>query len=251
MSNKCGDESDTYGIISSVYYVIFGLLGLATNSSYLNDVHSYLVMTGVGGIMEFSGFIDDFMQIPLVICSGLTVYKFLSEFIKRWSGEVFDESEKVMGLRGEKFYRLPTAFLALVTSCYVCISIIYYNVYLTVSLLVITQMTALAVTRKFYPKGTEHYTITRRIFIRLLTAVVLGCVGLGTSNICPSKNWLWIRLFIGYPIANVCLPYSLFTSAQLALMLRGTNLSRRTAFYGNNFIYITYYVARFSREKQV
>jgi len=246
---ECIERPDIYGIVSSIYYLLFGLLGLLTNNSFLNDIHTYLFLTGIGAILEFSGQTEDFMQIPLVICTGSVAYKLLSEFVKKWSGENFDESERVMGIQGEKFYRLPVSLLSVIVGAYVCLTILYYNVYLTISLLFITQILSLVITRKFFPRGTEHYTNTRKMIVKLMVSAILGCIGLGTSDICPGEDWLWIRLFIGYPIANVCLAYSLFTSAQLILLLRGKNLSRRTALRGNNFIFIAYYVGRFGPSK--
>jgi len=241
----CFERPDPYAIITSIYYVLFGLLGLLVNNSFLNDVNSYLLLTGLGAMIEFFGVTNEFHYVPLSICSGTICYKLLAELVKLWSGETIDETDMVMGISGEKFYRLPVSFISLTTSAYICIAILYYNIFLTISLLIVTQITAMIVTLKFFPKGTEHYANTRTMLFKSGIGILIGCIGLGTSLICPKDKWIWIRLFIGHPIANICLPYSLYISAQLILLLRGRNLSRRIAIRGNNFIFIAYYAGRF------
>lgn len=242
----CLDRPDPYSIVTSMYYILFGLLGLLVNNSFLNDVNSYLMITGLSSMCEFFGVIDKYHFIPLSICSGTICYKLWAELIKLWSDETIDESEMVMGISGEKFYRLPVSLISLIINVYICIIILYYSVWLTILLLVITQITSVFVARKFFPKNTEHYTDTRTMLLKSSVGMLIGSIGLGTSLICPKDNWLWIRLFIGHPIANICLSYALYTSSQIILLLRGKNLSRRTAIRGNNFIFIVYYAGRFT-----
>jgi len=241
----CFERPDPYSIITSVTYILFGLMGLLVNNSFLNDINSFLLITGLGAMIEFFGITGQFYYVPLSICSGTICYKLWAELIKIWSGENIDETEVVMGIDGEKFYRLPVSLVAVIINIYVCITILYYSVFLTIPLLMFTELTAVLITIKFFPRGVEHYKKTRTMIFKLAMGTMIGCIGLGTTLICPKDNWIWIRLFIGHPIANMSLAYSLYTSSQLVLLLRGRNLRRRAAIEGNNFIFIVYYIGRF------
>jgi len=244
----CFERPDPYAIITSTFYILYALLGLLVNNSFLNDINSYLLLTGIGAILEFADILDEFHFIPLVFCSGALCYKLLAEIVKLWSGEIIDESEMVMGISGEKFYRLPASLISLLVRAYVLVITVYYYLFLVIPFLLFVQIIGTIAVFKFFPQGVEHYTKTRTMLLKSWVGMIVGCTGLGTTMICPGNNWTWIRLFVGYPIANLCLPYSLFTLAQLVILLRGKNLFRQTAIRGNNFIFIAYYAGRFRRQ---
>ena len=245
----CYESPDLYAIITSILFLNLGILGLTTNNSYLNDVNACLMLTGICSILEFSGVINDIYHIPLIICGSMIVLKLLTEMIKFWSEEYIDESEMVKSIAGEKFYRLPVSFISLLTFSYTVFAIHYYNVFLLIGLFAFILFILVVSIIKFFPKGKRLYRTTKHMLLRVTVAYILGIIGLGTSLICPSDNLLWIRFFIGTPIANASLSYAIFITAQLILLIRGSNLKRKVAIRGTPFINVAYYVGRFDKDK--
>ena len=240
----CFDKPDPYIITTSFYYVILGLLGILVNNSFINDINSLIFITGVCYIIEFSSTTTELIHIPLIICANNICYKFLSELIKSMSNSTGVDHDVLTGIKGSRKYRIPVSMLAiLMTGCTVLL-IKYYNLYILIGIIFLSQFIVCCSTILFYPSGTIHYKITRLMIIRLVIATILGCIGLGTSQICPNNTWIWLRLFIGHPISSFCISYTFYTSAQLLLLLRGKNLRRKTAISGERYIFVAYYVGR-------
>ncbi|AYV85906.1 MAG: hypothetical protein Solivirus1_63 [Solivirus sp.] len=249
-SNSVGDLN-VYGIISSLYYILFGLLGLFVNNSFMNDINTYLVMTGIGYIIYFSGTENYIYSRSIIMCTATLFYKLVAEIIKRYTDERFDASEMIIGIAGNRFYRLPVAISSLLIGAYVSLTISYFNNYFIIAFLLLTQFMTIYTVISFFPKGTSLYTITRKMCLSILISALLGSIGLGTSYICIPNLYAWFQLFIGAPIANICIPYCLYTSSQLLLLIRGKNLRRRVNVRGTKFIFIAYYIGRDAIENEV
>lgn len=243
-TDYCFTYPDPYSIITSIYYIIFGMLGLFVNNSYLNDIHAFLIITGISAILEFSGVLEEFYYFPLTICSGMICNKLLSESIKLWSERNIYGHNKILGIDRDKFYRLFSSFSCLIVYSYSCLTIFYYNVFFIIAILIFIQVIVTINIFKYYPSSQEYYTKTRLILRNSLIGLTVGCVGLGTSIVCAKDNWLWLRLFIGYPIANLGISYFLYTISQIVLLLRGKNLSRHIAMKGDNLVFIAYFAGR-------
>lgn len=240
----CNNDTDVYSILTSIYYIIFGLLGLTVNNSFVNDIHTYILLTGIGLIISFSTNSTFFGPLPLIISSCNILNKLSCELIKKWTNERFDEKDIIIGINADKIHRFPIGIISICTGLYICFSVLFYNIFFTVPILIITQLTTIYTVFRFFPKGTQLYFLTRNMILKLGIAVFLGCFGLITSLVCPSETYRWLRLFIGYPISNLTIPYSLYTATQLIILIRGKNLRRTVAIRGNSIIYIAYYTGR-------
>ncbi len=235
----CNQQTDFYAILTAYYYFIFGFLGLTVNNSYMNETHTYLVLTGVGLITNFAGVQTAFGINALIICSCNILYKLLAELLKKWYDERWDSSET-----SKNVYRLPTAFLSLMMGSYICASLVWYNIFFTLPILICICIFTIIGVIKFFPQGTQLYTVVRKMTMRLCAFTVLGSIGLCTSLYCPTDVHAWIRIFIGWPMANLTLAYALFLETQIILLIRGKNLKRKVSVRSSDVIFITYYVGR-------
>jgi hypothetical protein len=249
-SNSVG-EVNIYALITSLYYILFGSLGLFVNNSFMNEINAYLIMTGIGYVILYSGVDNPIYSRSIIMCTSTLFYKLISEIIKRYTDEKFDPSEMVIGIAGNRFYRLPVALSCLFVSSYVALTLTYFNYYFIIALLFLTQITTVYTVRRFFPKGVALYSVTRRMCLSIIISGLLGSIGLGTSYICIPNLYAWFQFFMGAPIANVCIPYCLYTCSQLLLLIRGKNLKRRVNVRGTKFIYIAYYIGRDSTENEI
>ncbi len=240
----CNHETDVYSILTSIYYIVFGLLGLTVNNSSVNDIHTYVLLTGIGFIVQFSTNTTFFGPVPLVISSCNILNKLACELIKKWTNERFDEKDVIIGIQADKIHRVPVVIVSILIALYVCFSVILYNIFFTVPILLVTQLTTVYAVIRFFPKGTQLYSLTRSMIIKLGISVLIGCFGLVSSLYCPTDAYSWLRVFMGHPIANLTIPYSLYTATQLIILIRGKNLRRTVSVRGNSFIYISYYTGR-------
>lgn len=240
----CGHETDVYAILTSLYYIIFGFLGLTVNNSFVTDIHVYHILTGIGFIINLSTGSSFFGPLPLVICSCNIFNKLSTELLKKWLNEKFDENDVIFGVAGSKIHRLPVSIVSFCIAVYICFSVILYNIFFTIPILLITQLTTIYATIRFFPKGSHLYSITRTMNIRLGIATCVGIVGLITSLFCPRDTYAWMRIFIGWSPANIGISYSIYTATQLILLIRGKNLRRTIAVRGTSLIFITYYTGR-------
>ncbi len=252
--DACANSSDKlniYGLVTALYYPLFGLLGLFVNNSFMNEINTYLIMTGIGYIILYTGTDNVIYSRSIIMCTSTLFYKLVAEIIKRYTDEKFDASEMVIGIAGNRFYRLPVALSSLVIGAYVSLALVYFNYYFIIGILLLTQLLTVYTVIRFFPRGVSLYTVTRKMCLSILISGVLGSIGLGTSYICLPDLYAWFQLFLGAPIANICIPYSLYTSSQLLLLIRGKNLRRRVNVRGTKFIYIAYYIGRDAIENEV
>lgn len=243
---NCLVYPDFYGIISCLPYFIFGLLGLLVNNSFLNDIHSYLIVLGIGGMIDYSGSLPGFIQICLTLCSGMITLKISTEIIKQIIRNRLDERENLGPFAFDRLHRHPVSIISLCTIIYICLTIYYKSIYSVIVLLILNQIIANFLAIKFFKQKTANYTKTRHMILKTTIATIFGCIGHGTSQLCFGSQWNWARLFIGTPIGNFCLAYTFFIQSQLALLMRGKNIHRKVKIRGSDYIYIAYYIGRLS-----
>lgn len=82
------------------------------------------------------------------------------------------------------------------------------------------------------------------IIFKTCIASIIGCSAIGIEKFCVRNEWLWLKIIIGMPIANICNSYTLYCTGQLLLLLRGKNLYRKVHIKGNSIIFIVYYTGR-------
>lgn len=235
----CNEQVDLYAVITTLYYLIFGIMGLTLNNSYTSNIFSYFILTAIGLCINYIGIHTSFGINALIFTSCDILYKLIFEIIKKKYDDKYDLNEL-----SKKYYRVPSGLLSLGLNAYICASLIWYNIYFTLPvLLLIGAFTTYAIF-SFFPQGSEFYTTTRHMLIRIITSLVIGSGGLITSLYCPDDIYMWVRIFIGWPIANICLSYSLFLTVQIIVLIRGKNLKRKVSIRNTNFIYVTYYIGR-------
>lgn len=243
-SDSCIESPDLYGIISCVPYLIFGFIGLVVNNSFLSDTHAFLIMLGLGGMLDYSGVLPDLLHICLTLCVGTLSIKLTSEMIKQTIRNHFDENEKLGPFTFDRLHRHPSSLVTLIKIVHICITIYYQNVYSNISLIMMNQLALIWMVLRFFKRGTINYKKTRYMLLKSTFATILGCIGYGTVKICFDAKWSWARLFIGAPIGNFCLAYAIFIAAQLTLLLRGKNIHRRVEIRGSQYVFIAYYTGR-------
>lgn len=238
--DSAGDIS-VYGIITSISYILIGLLGLVVNNSFLNETNSTLIISGIGAIFSFSNVDDMIYKRAIITCSCTLLYKLVSEVIKKWMSLKYVPSDTILG---ERYYRLPIALFSLMMSLFSAVAVKFYSNYFLVAILLLLQLITIITVIKFFPRGTYLYSITRKMSLRTFISTILSCVGLITSIYCLPSVYGWLDLFIGAPIANISIPYTLYTTSQLILLIRGKNLHRTIDVRGTDMIYIAYYIGR-------
>ena len=238
-------EADPFAIITAVYYLLFGGVGLLVNNTFLNEVNALLCATGIAQILEHSGIsvIKNIAYIPLILCAGTLLYKVLAETIKMF---FYRNNKKLSEISLKKYYNIPIAITCVFVTLYTCTALYIYNIYLTISLIFFTNMSISFAVYKYFWQNLIHSKKLKFIIVRLCIATLFGCVGLGTRNIVLEEKWLWVTLLTGDSIANICISYALYNTSQLLLLLlmRGQNLQRKTVIRGNNILFVVYYTGR-------
>jgi len=237
--------SNLYAVLTSIYYIIFGLLGCLSGKLYVNHLYSYMIIIGIFSIVEFSGSlvnissINNIHYIPLSICTGSMLTHIVSESLRKLS-----QTQK---FKYKINYHILSAIFNIIISAFVILIIIFNNIYIYIGLLSIHFIIYMIIPFVFFPIGSQHYYIIREMCFKLCLSIIVSCIAIGTSNIDLNNGNHWyyaVQVFIGNPSANIFLTYFIFTGSQIITLLRGINMRRKIIIKGTKTIFIVLYIGR-------
>lgn len=241
---------DVYSTVTFIYYILYGLLGLNTGKLFMYEIYSYMFITGVTGVLETTNLISYgcgyLYLISLSMTSCKIVIRLISEGLKSYYSGLKNKNKEKKVIY--KNYYMPVGFISLSFVCYNILSIIYGNIFMTVAVLLAIQIIQVILVLWLFPIQTQHYSTVRTMLVKSLLTSLIGCVGLSTypyTITFASDKWYFIfKIFIGLPIANTFLSYSLYITSQILTLIRAKNMCRKTIIRGTDNIYVVSYIGR-------
>ena len=180
----------------------------------------------------------------ILLLFGIIGMRLTSEIMKKRSGEKFDIADFVSGIRGEKFYRLPSAVISASIASYITLAYcIGYVIYWIPPMIMYNTFCTWYISNKHFPANITHHTKVGKMFIKTTIATAVACVGIGTSHICFDDSLSWIPFFLGYTLINISLPYCIFMQIQYIILMRSINLKREVAIIGQ-FLFVVRYLRK-------
>ncbi len=129
-------------------------------------------------------------------------------------------------IHSNKAHKFPVILSSLACLFMTTYSLLYPAIWSTIFLTVSNYVSlSISFCLNFKPRN-PMYSRMKTYMNRITFCTMLTVIGIGTSQMCTSQAWIWIKFILGWVITNITIPYVLYTQAQITLFIRGINLQR-------------------------